>query len=300
MENYHTPVLLEQSINGLNIAQDGTYVDCTYGGGGHSQAILNRLSNKGKLIAFDQDADAIHNQIKDSRLLLIRGNFRFMQNYLQYEGIEKVDGILADLGVSSHHFDTQDRGFSFRFDADLDMRMNKQAKLTAKSIINEYDADKLKSIFRTYGEIKNTNKLVYLIEQHRQKNEIKTIEDFKQAIEKAIPQKLQAKYLAKVFQALRIEVNQEMNALKEMLLQTKDVLNTNGRLSIITYHSLEDRLVKNFIRNGMFEGEPEKDLYGNTQTPFTPINKKVIVPTEQEIEQNNRARSAKLRVAEKR
>lgn len=298
MEHYHTPVLLHQSIDGLNIVPNGTYVDCTYGGGGHSKEILTRLE-QGKLIAFDQDADAIKNKIDDDRLLLIQGNFRFMQNYLEYNSINKVDGILADLGVSSHHFDTKERGFSFRFDADLDMRMNKKSTLTAKQVLNQYDREKLKYIFRAYGEINNAGRLATVICQCREKQSIETIEQFKNAIEHITPKKLQAKYLAKVFQALRIEVNKEMEALKEMLFQAESMLEKGGRLSVITYHSLEDRFVKKFMKNGMFDGTPDKDLYGNVKTPFVPINRKVIVPSEQEIEANNRARSAKLRVAER-
>lgn len=299
MKKYHTPVLLHQSIDGLNILPNGIYVDCTYGGGGHSAEILQHLE-KGKLIAFDQDADAFANKISDERLLLIQGNFRFMQNYLQYEGIDKVDGILADLGVSGHHFDTQERGFSFRFrDADLDMRMNKKANLTAKKVLNEYSTEELIYIFKTYGEINNSQKLVSLIENKRKQKNIENIEDFIDSIEIIVPKKLQAKYLAKVFQAIRIEVNKEIEALKQMLIQAEWILKKGGRLSVITYHSLEDRLVKNFIKTSNFEGSLEKDFFGNVNTSFLAINRKVIVPTEQEIKENNRARSAKLRIAEK-
>lgn len=299
MKKYHTPVLLHQSIDGLNMLPNGIYVDCTYGGGGHSKEILNRLK-EGKLIAFDQDTDAFANKLIDKRLLLIQGNFRFMQNYLQYEGIDKVDGILADLGVSSHHFDTQERGFSFRFkEADLDMRMNKKAQLTAKKVLNEYSAEELIYIFKTYGEINNSQKLVNLIENRRKQKSIENIEEFVESIETVVPKKLQAKYLAKVFQAIRIEVNKEIEALKQMLTQAELMLKKGGRLSVITYHSLEDRLVKNFIKTGNFEGNLEKDFYGNITTSFLAINRKVIVPTEQEIKENNRARSAKLRIAEK-
>lgn len=299
MKKYHTPVLLHQSIDGLSILPNGIYVDCTYGGGGHSKEILNRLK-EGKLIAFDQDADAFANKITDKRLLLIQGNFRFMQNYLQYEGIDKVDGILADLGVSSHHFDTIERGFSFRFkEADLDMRMNKKAHLTAKKVLNEYSTEELIYIFKTYGEINNSQRLVGLIKDKRKQKSIENIEEFVESIETVVPKKLQAKYLAKVFQAIRIEVNKEIEALKQMLTQAELMLKKGGRLSVITYHSLEDRLVKNFIKTGNFEGNLEKDFYGNITTSFLAINRKVIVPTEQEIKENNRARSAKLRIAEK-
>lgn len=298
MTDYHIPVLLEQSVNGLSIKPDGIYVDCTYGGGGHSAAILEQLTT-GKLIAFDQDADAFANKANDERLIFVQGNFRYLRNYIRYQGFDKVDGILADLGVSSHHFDAQERGFSFRFDASLDMRMNQKSTLTAAKVLNEYSADDLKKIFRLYGEIKNAGRLVHAIVNHRENSIINTINQFKAVLEPVLPVKAQAKYLAKVFQALRIEVNQEMEALKEMLEQTPDVLKKGGRLSVITYHSLEDRLVKNFIRSGMFEGEPEKDLYGRFEVPFKAVNRKIIVPDEEEIERNSRARSAKLRIAER-
>jgi len=298
MIGYHTPVLLEPSVNGLNIDPNGIYVDCTFGGGGHSAAILKQLK-KGKLIAFDQDIDALANQPADNRLLLIQGNFRYLWNYLHYHKIDQVNGILADLGVSSHHFDVEDRGFSFRFDGELDMRMNQQARLTAKEVVNTWPVHELKRIFREYGEIDNVGKLVFQIEDYRKSKPIETIGEFKTLIEAATPQKAQSKYLAKVFQALRIEVNQEMEALKEMLLQSGEVLIKGGRLVVITYHSLEDRLVKNYIKNGMFEGEPEKDLFGRTTVPFSAVNRKVIVPDETELEINPRSRSAKLRIAER-
>ncbi len=298
MENYHTPVLLGQSVEGLNLRPDGIYVDCTFGGGGHSREILKHLTT-GKLIAFDQDADAIERNKDTKNLILVHGNFRYMRNYLKYEGYEQVDGILADLGVSSHHFDAEERGFSFRFDAELDMRMNQQGRLTAARVINEYEDERLYSIFRQYGEVNNVGRLVKLILAARSEKPLQTIADLKEAIAQAVPKKTEHKYLAQVFQALRIEVNQEMEALKEMLLQCGEVLRPGGRLSVITYHSLEDRLVKNYMKNGQFEGQPEKDLYGRVSVPFQLVNRKVIVPDAEELERNNRSRSAKLRVAEK-
>ncbi len=298
MDEYHVPVLLEQSIDGLSINPDGFYVDCTFGGGGHSEAILSKLK-KGKLVAFDQDTDAIANKPDNKNLILVQGNFRFMQNYLRYHKIDKVDGILADLGVSSHHFDEQDRGFSFRFNADLDMRMNQTAELTAKKVLNEYGVNDLKTIFKTYGELKSGGRIAGFVDRYRKQQKIETVEQFKELLDPILPPRGQSKVLAQVFQALRIEVNQEMEALKEMLLQTEKVLKPRGRLVVITYHSLEDRLVKNYIKNGMFQGQPEKDLYGNFEVPFKLINRKVIVPDEAEITRNNRARSAKLRIAEK-
>ena len=298
MDEYHVPVLLEQSIDGLSIKPDGFYVDCTFGGGGHSKAILNKLK-KGKLVAFDQDTDAIANKPNDKNLILVQGNFRYMQNYLRYHKIDKIDGILADLGVSSHHFDEQDRGFSFRFNADLDMRMNQTAELTAKKVLNEYGVNDLKTIFKTYGELKSGGRIAGFVDRYRKQQKIETVEQFKELLDPILPPRGQSKVLAQVFQALRIEVNQEMEALKEMLLQTEKVLKPRGRLVVITYHSLEDRLVKNYIKNGMFQGQPEKDLYGNFEVPFKLINRKVIVPDEAEITRNNRARSAKLRIAEK-
>lgn len=298
MIGYHNPVLLEPSVNGLNIDPNGIYIDCTFGGGGHSAAILSHLK-KGKLIAFDQDADALANQPNDERLLLIQGNFRYLWNYLRFNKFTRVNGILADLGVSSHHFDEEDRGFSFRFDGELDMRMNQQARLTAKEVLNTYPEAELKRIFREYGEIDNAGKLVYLIESYRSTKTIETIGEFKTVIEPATPQKAQSKYLAKVFQALRIEVNQEIEALKELLVQSAEVLVPGGRLVVITYHSLEDRLVKQYMKNGLFGEEPEKDIYGRVTVPFRVINRKVIVPDEQELETNTRSRSAKLRIAER-
>jgi len=298
METYHTPVLLEQSIEGLSIKPDGIYVDCTFGGGGHSRAILNKLTS-GKLIAFDQDADALANHPNDDRLLLIQGNFRYLRNFLRYHHIETVDGILADLGVSSHHFDDETRGFSFRFDAPLDMRMNQMGTLTAQKVLNEYPIPELKSIFRLYGELNEAGRIGSLIERYRSQQPIETVAQFKEVLEPMLPPRAEAKILAKIFQALRIEVNQEMEALKELLVQSVPVLKKGGRLVVLTYHSLEDRLVKNYIKNGMFDGEPVKALYGNFSVPFSPINRKIIIPDDQEIERNSRARSAKLRIAER-
>lgn len=298
MDEYHVPVLLEQSIEGLSIKPDGFYVDCTFGGGGHSSVILSKLKT-GKLVAFDQDTEAIANKPDDKNLILVQGNFRYMRNYLRYHKIDKVDGILADLGVSSHHFDAEERGFSFRFNADLDMRMNQSAELTAKKVLNEYEVPALKSIFKNYGELNSAGRIAGFIDRERKVKPIETIDEFKELLKPILPPKTQSKVLAQVFQALRIEVNQEMEALKDMLLQTEKVLKPGGRLVVITYHSLEDRLVKNYIKKGMFEGEPEKDLYGNFQVPFSLVNRKVIIPDDEELERNNRARSAKLRIAER-
>ena len=298
MEAYHVPVLLEQSISGLSINPDGIYVDCTFGGGGHAAAILAQLKT-GKLVAFDHDTDALANKPNNENLILVQGNFRYMRNYLRYHNIHQVDGILADLGVSSHHFDAEERGFSFRFNSGLDMRMNQSATLTAEKILNEYTVDDLKNIFKNYGELNTAGRIAGFIDRERKKQRLTTVEQFKELLKPILPPKMQAKILAQVFQALRIEVNQEMEALKEMLVQTEQVLKPGGRLVVITYHSLEDRLVKNYIKNGMFDGEPEKDLYGNFKVPFSLVNRKVIIPDDAEIERNNRARSAKLRIAEK-
>jgi len=295
---YHTPVLLTESIDGLQIKPQGVYVDITFGGGGHSREILKKL-NEGKLIAFDQDDDALQNLIDDERFIFVNHNFRFLKNFLKYHGFETVDGILADLGVSSHHFDQPERGFSFRYDGGLDMRMNRSAKVSAKDIINQYPEQKLAKIFWEYGELKNSRKLAKVIVNNRTDKEINTIKSFTDLLMPFIPKHAEYKFLAKIFQALRIEVNREMDFLKEMLLQTTEVIKPGGRLVVITYHSLEDRLVKNFIKNGKFEGEAEKDFYGRTNVPFKAINRKVITPNEKEIAENNRARSAKLRIAEK-
>ncbi|MFA8435603.1 MAG: 16S rRNA (cytosine(1402)-N(4))-methyltransferase RsmH [Marinifilaceae bacterium] len=298
MCTYHIPVLLKESIEGLDIKPDGIYVDVTFGGGGHSREIIKHLTT-GKLIGFDQDVDAESNLIDDERFIFVRHNFRYFKNFLRYHGIDKVDGILADLGVSSHEFDVAERGFSFRFEGDLDMRMNQSASFTAADLVNEYEPEQLYRIFKFYGEVKNPGKLVRQIESYRKNHKIETICQFKEAIEPCVPKFKEKKYLAQVFQALRIEVNQEMDVLKEMLMQTPDVLKEDGRLVVITYHSLEDRLVKNFIRDGKFEGAAEKDFYGNVQVPLSAVNRKVILPTDEEIEMNGRARSAKLRIAKR-
>lgn len=295
---YHSPVLLKQSVDGLNINPNGVYVDVTFGGGGHSKEILSRLGENGKLIAFDQDEDALANAIDDPRFLLINENFRYIKRFLRFHGIRQVDGILADLGVSSHQFDVAERGFSTRFEADLDMRMNQKSSLSAYEVINEYEEKHLKQIFLEYGELKTAAGIAYAIVNNRKAEPIKNSEKLKEVLAKFLPAHKSNKILAQIYQAIRIEVNQEIEVLKEFLEQTTEMLKPNGRLSVISYHSLEDRLVKRFMRNGMFEGEPERDMFGNFEVPFKIIDK-LIVPTEEEIAQNNRARSAKLRVAEK-
>ena len=296
---YHTTILLNESIDGLNIRPDGVYVDVTFGGGGHSKAILERLTT-GRLIALDQDADAIANAPNDARMIVQHGNFKFLRNYLAHNGYRQVDGILADLGVSSHHFDVAARGFSFRHDnAPLDMRMNAAAKLTAMEVVNRYSEDSLKKIFALYGEISDAQRLAQQIVVARRDKSIDSSGQLLVAIERCIPRGAENKYLAKVFQALRIEVNGELDCLKILLNQSVDLLKQGGRLVIIAYHSLEDRLVKNFFKNGMFEGIAEKDVYGNVNVPFRQVNNKVIVPDNTEIEANSRARSAKLRIGER-
>ncbi len=296
---YHQPVLLQQCIEGLNIKPDGTYVDVTFGGGGHSKEILKRLNEKGKLFAFDQDADAAGNVPADTRLTFIPQNFMFMRNFLKMYGVTEVDGILADLGVSSHQFDVGERGFSIRFDGNLDMRMNQSAELTAAKVLNEYDDKKLYRIFREYGDVENTGKLVKTILEKRTERPFDTISEFKTAIASCTPKHAESKYLAKVFQALRIEVNKEEDVLKDFLVQANEVLKAGGRLVVMSYHSLEDRLVKNFIKTGNMEGTVHKDFFGNIYRPFELITRKPIVPNETEIQNNSRARSAKLRIAEK-
>ncbi len=298
MSEYHTPALLNECIDGLAIKPDGIYADITYGSGGHSVPIFKLLST-GHLIAFDQDSDVFSNLINNERFHFANHNFRYTKNFLTYFGFPKVDGIIADLGVSSHQFDVADRGFSFRFAADLDMRMNRNATKTASEILNTYPVNKLQEMFRTYGEIKNAAKLSRVIEQKRSNKEFKEIKAFTGAIDECIPAKSENKYLAKVFQALRIEVNNEMEALKDFLMQSPGIIKKGGRLVVITYHSLEDRLVKNFIRAGTFKGIVETDIYGNPNAPFKAVNRKVITPSEEEIKNNNRARSAKLRIAER-
>ncbi|MCF8369128.1 MAG: 16S rRNA (cytosine(1402)-N(4))-methyltransferase RsmH [Bacteroidales bacterium] len=295
---YHNPVLLKESIEGLNIRENGIYVDATYGGGGHSNQILKNFKN-GSLIAFDQDQDALENKLDDERLILINQNFRYMRNFLKLYKAFPVDGILADLGVSSHQFDVAERGFSVRFDGDLDLRMNQRGDLTASRIVNTYQVNKLRDIFYRYGDLKNAGKISFLIEKARSGNEIKTTGQLKEIIQSCAPRNQENKFFAKVFQALRIEVNDELGALEDFLKQTPEMLKSGGRLVVISYHSLEDRLVKNFIKSGNFEGKAEKDFYGNIQTHFQLVSRKPIVPSEKEIIENNRARSAKLRIAEK-
>ena len=296
---YHRPALLNESIEGLNIRPDGVYVDVTFGGGGHSRAILDRIST-GRLIALDQDADALVNEPDDKRLVLERGNFRFLRNYLAHHGYRKIDGILADLGVSSHHFDDDGRGFSFRHDdAPLDMRMNTAAQLTAKAVVNQYPEDSLRYIFAEYGELPNAQRLARQIVTARRNAVINSSGQLVAVIGQCIPRGSENKYLAKVYQSLRIEVNSELENLKALLMQSVDLLQQGGRLVVIAYHSLEDRLVKNFFKNGMLEGTAEKDIYGNVNVPFRTVNNRAIVPTDGEIEVNNRARSAKLRIGER-
>ncbi|HXP51178.1 MAG TPA: 16S rRNA (cytosine(1402)-N(4))-methyltransferase RsmH [Bacteroidia bacterium] len=298
--NYHQPVLLKECLDGLQIKPDGVYVDVTFGGGGHSKAILERLGTNGKLFAFDQDKDAEKNIPADARLTFIPQNFMYMKNFLRMHEATQVDGILADLGVSSHQFDEAERGFSIRFEADLDMRMNQQSKKTAATVLNEYDENQLKHIFRAYGEVENAYKLVKLITDARITQPITTTEQLKTIIAPCTPKFKDHQYLAKVFQALRIEVNNEIDVLKELLTQSLEVLNVGGRLVVMSYHSLEDRLVKNFMKTGNFEGDVIKDFYGNIARPFELITKKPLTPSEEEIDRNSRSRSAKLRVAEKR
>jgi 16S rRNA (cytosine1402-N4)-methyltransferase len=295
---YHVPVLLTESVDGLEIKANGDYVDVTFGGGGHSREIFSRLKT-GRLFAFDQDEDAAANVINDERFYFIRHNFKYIRNFLRYYNVEQVDGILADLGVSSHDFDVAERGFSFRFDGDLDMRMNRDASQNAADIINTFTEDQLRSIFREYGEIDNAGRLAKQLISARNVAPIKTIEQFKEAISPCVPRLQESKYLAKVFQALRIETNKEMDVLREFLEQSIQLLKPGGRLVVITYHSLEDRMVKNFIKSGDISGKQEKDFYGNVESPLEPVNRKVIVPSDEEIERNPRARSAKLRIAEK-
>lgn len=292
---YHKPVLLTESVDALVSNPDGVYVDVTFGGGGHSREILSRLSEKGRLFSFDQDSDALNNAIEDPRFTLINQNFRFLENSLLMYGVAQVDGVLGDLGVSSHQFDKAERGFSIRSDAPLDMRMNKMQDIDAYKVVNEYDEEVLADIFYYYGELREARKLAREIVNKRKSADIKTTEDLKKVFS-YVPAHKSNKFFAQVFQAIRIEVNQELDALKEMLVQSSNVLKKDGRLVIISYHSLEDRLVKKFLKNGMFEGEPERDVYGNYQKVFELPYRKAIVPTDEEIEDNSRARSAKMRV----
>ena len=295
---YHNPVLLKETVDGLNIKPDGIYVDVTFGGGGHSKEILKRLGPNGKLFGFDQDEDAQANALPDERFVLIPENFRYIKRFLRFHGVKSVDGILADLGVSSHQFDVPERGFSTRFDAELDMRMSKKNELDAYKVVNEYDEANLKRVFLDYGELKAAPAIARTIIEARDKKDISTTDELKMVLSKYLPEQFKNKILAQIYQAIRIEVNQEMDVLKEFLEQSLEILKPEGRLSVISYHSLEDRLVKRFLKNGMFEGEPERDFFGNFSVPFKSIEK-LIVPTDAEIKINNRARSAKLRVAEK-
>ena len=296
---YHNPVLLKESVDGLNIKPDGIYVDVTFGGGGHSKEILSRLGPNGKLFAFDQDEDALENALDDERFVLINENFRFIKRFLRFHNVKSVDGILADLGVSSHQFDIAERGFSTRFDAELDMRMSQKNDLNAYRVVNEYDQTNLRRVFLDYGELKNAPAIARVIIEAREEEPIKNTEQLKIVLGRFLPAHKSHKILAQMYQAIRIEVNQEMDVLKEFLEQSLEILNPSGRLSVISYHSLEDRLVKRLMKNGMFEGEPERDFFGNFSVPFKTIGK-LIVPDFQEIKINNRARSAKLRIAEKR
>ena len=298
-ETYHVPVLLNESIDGLAIKPDGIYVDVTFGGGGHSKEILRRLGKKGHLYSFDQDPDAEKNIVNDDRFTFVRSNFRYLKNWMRYYGVDHIDGLLADLGVSSHHFDDETRGFSFRFDAPLDMRMNKRAGTTAAEILNNYDEEQLADIFYIYGELKNARKIAATITKARNEKRIETTDDFLHVTEKLFQREREKKEMAKMFQALRIEVNHEMDALKEMLNGAIETLCEGGRLSVITYHSLEDRIVKNMMKAGNVEGKVKQDFFGRIEAPFRLVNNKVIVPSDEEQQQNPRSRSAKLRVAEK-
>tara|TARA_R110002049_G_scaffold85670_9_gene217867 strand:- start:1519 stop:2415 length:897 start_codon:yes stop_codon:yes gene_type:complete len=295
---YHNPVLLTETVNGLNIQPNGVYVDVTFGGGGHSREILSRLGEKGKLIAFDQDKDALENAIDDTRFLLINENFRFLKRFLRFHGYNQVDGILGDFGVSSHQFDVAERGFSTRFEADLDMRMNQDTDFSAYHVVNKYDESQLRDVLFQYGELRSAAGMARVIVEARNNGAIKSSEQLKKAISRFLPKHKENKILAQVYQAIRIEVNQELDALKEFLQQSLEVLKPGGRLSLISYHSLEDRLVKRFIRNGLFEGEPEKDVFGRVEVPMKPVGK-FIIPSEEEIKENSRARSAKLRIGVK-
>jgi 16S rRNA (cytosine1402-N4)-methyltransferase len=295
---YHNPVLLKETVDGLNIKPDGIYVDVTFGGGGHSREILSRLNENGRLFAFDQDEDALLNALPDERFVLIHENFRFIKRFLRFNGVKKVDGILADLGVSSHQFDVAERGFSTRFDAELDMRMSKKNDVSAFKVVNEYDEANLKRIFFDYGELKNAPAIAKVIIEAREKEVIRNTEQLKTVLSRFLPNHKAHKILAQMYQAIRIEVNQEMEALKEFLAESLEILSPEGRLSVISYHSLEDRLVKRFMKNGLFEGEPEKDFFGRFEVPFKLVGK-MIIPLNAEIKNNNRARSAKLRIAEK-
>ena len=299
IDTYHVPVLLDESINGLNLHPDGVYIDVTFGGGGHSREILRRLPQGSRLFSFDQDADAERNIVDDDRFTFVRSNFKYLKNWMRYYEIDHIDGLLADLGVSSHHFDDESRGFSFRFDAPLDMRMNKRADKTAADIVAEYDEDALADIFYLYGELKNSRRIASALVKARQQHAIATTQDFLHVVEPFFKREREKKDMARLFQALRIEVNHEMEALKEMLAAATQLLAPGGRLSVITYHSLEDRIVKNVMKTGNAEGKMIQDFYGRIETPYRLVNNKVIVPTDEEQQRNPRSRSAKLRIAEK-
>ena len=298
-QTYHVPVLLNESIEGMNLQPGGIYVDVTFGGGGHSKEILRRMDNDSHLYSFDQDEDAEKNIVNDARFTFVRSNFRYLYNFLRYYEVEQVDAVLADLGVSSHHFDDSERGFSFRFDGKLDMRMNKRSGITAADVVNTYDEERLANIFYLYGELKNSRKLASVIVKARNNQPIVTIGEFLDIVKPLFGREREKKELAKVFQALRIEVNQEMEALKEMLQSATEMLKPGGRLVVITYHSLEDRMVKNMMKTGNIEGKSTQDFFGNVQTPFKLINNKVVVASDDEVTRNPRSRSAKLRIAEK-
>ena len=298
-ETYHIPVLLQESVDGLDIQPDGVYVDVTFGGGGHSREILSRLGPNGRLFSFDQDADAEKNIVNDKRFTFVRSNFRYLKNWMRYYGIEEINGLLADLGVSSHHFDDETRGFSFRFDAPLDMRMNRRASTTAADLINSYSEEQLADIFYLYGELKQARRMAAAIVKARQQQPLQTTQHLMDAVGKFVAKEREKKELAQVFQALRIEVNREMEVLKEMLTGAQELLAKGGRLSVITYHSLEDRMVKNMMRAGNVEGKVEQDFFGRIQAPLRVVNSKVITPTDDEVADNPRSRSAKLRIAEK-
>lgn len=298
-KTYHVPVLMKDSVDGLSISSGGIYVDVTFGGGGHSREILSRLDADGHLYSFDQDTDAEKNIINDGRLTFVRSNFRYLKNWMRYYGVDHIDGLLADLGVSSHHFDDESRGFSFRFDAPLDMRMNKRDGTTAADVVNTYDEERLADVFYLYGELKNSRKIAAALVKARATRKIATTQDFIGAVESLFRREREKKDMAKLFQALRIEVNNEMTALKEMLKAATELLRPGGRLSVITYHSLEDRIVKNVMKTGNPEGKMKQDFFGRIETPFTLINNKVITPDDEELANNPRSRSAKLRIAEK-
>lgn len=296
---YHIPALLEECLEGLNISPNGTYVDVTFGGGGHSRGIIENLGEEGRLFSFDQDSDAEKNIIDDKRFTFVKSNFRFLKNFMQYHNVDEVDGIIADLGVSFHHFDEADRGFSFRFDGKLDMRMNRRGGKSASEIINRYPEDKIADILYYYGEMRNARRIASAIVKRRENKSIETTSDFLSVIKDLVNPKQEKKELAQIFQALRIEVNDEMASLKTMLMQSAKILKPGGRMVVLTYHSLEDRIVKDFFKFGNFEGKAEKDFFGRVIAPLKQINNKVIIPSEEEIERNPRSRSAKLRIAEK-